>query len=195
MTKSPSASIATAGPAWLPVVYVFTWNSPPWAAPAALALPDKPSIAVLPFENMPRDPEQEHFADGVVEAITAKLIRRHPHVFGDDKARSAGVAKGFWEANKAKERKCCNRRVMRDPTRGGVSSTLNELADLPIYGNEPRVKVKTLRGPWQEVEIRVHSLEEIDTPEFWSFLEQAVAGREQGRVRLRHEDLAPLRNR
>jgi excinuclease ABC subunit A len=54
--------------------------------------------------------------------------------------------------------------------------TLNELADLPIYGNEPRVKVKTLRGPWQEVEIRVHSYEEIDTPEFWSFLEEAIAG-------------------
>lgn len=54
--------------------------------------------------------------------------------------------------------------------------TLNELADLPIYGNEPRVKVKTLRGPWQEVEVRVHSFEEIDTPEFWSFLEDAVAG-------------------
>jgi excinuclease ABC subunit A len=54
--------------------------------------------------------------------------------------------------------------------------TLNELAELPIYGNEPRVKVKTLRGPWQEVEIRVHTLEEIDTPEFWSFLEEAVAG-------------------
>jgi uncharacterized protein YabN with tetrapyrrole methylase and pyrophosphatase domain len=32
------------------------------------------------------------------------MIRRHPHVFGDDQARSAGVAKGFWEANKAKER-------------------------------------------------------------------------------------------
>ncbi|MDX1944990.1 MAG: excinuclease ABC subunit UvrA, partial [Pirellulaceae bacterium] len=54
--------------------------------------------------------------------------------------------------------------------------TLNELADLPIYGNEPRVKVKTLRGPWQEVEIRVHTLAEIDTPEFWSFLEEAVTG-------------------
>jgi excinuclease ABC subunit A len=54
--------------------------------------------------------------------------------------------------------------------------TLNELAELPIYGNEPRLKVKTLRGPWQEVEIRVHSLEEIDTPEFWSFLEDAIGG-------------------
>ena len=46
------------------------------AAPAApLALPDKPSIAVLPFDNMSADPEQEHFADGVVESITAALSR------------------------------------------------------------------------------------------------------------------------
>ena len=41
----------------------------------ALALPDKPSIAVLPFDNMSGDPEQEHFADGVVESITAALSR------------------------------------------------------------------------------------------------------------------------
>ena len=40
-----------------------------------LALPDKPSIAVLPFDNMSKDPEQEFFADGVVEAITATLSR------------------------------------------------------------------------------------------------------------------------
>jgi adenylate cyclase len=45
------------------------------AAPVALALPDKPSIAVLPFDNMSADPEQEHFADGVVESITAALSR------------------------------------------------------------------------------------------------------------------------
>ena len=44
------------------------------AAPA-LALPDKPSIAVLPFDNMSGDPEQEFFADGVVEAVTASLSR------------------------------------------------------------------------------------------------------------------------
>ena len=43
------------------------------------------------------------FAD-VVEGVVTKMIRRHPHVFGDDKARSSGVAKGFWEANKTKER-------------------------------------------------------------------------------------------
>jgi adenylate cyclase len=40
-----------------------------------LQLPDKPSIAVLPFENMSRDPEQEYFADGMVEEIITALSR------------------------------------------------------------------------------------------------------------------------
>ena len=41
----------------------------------ALAVPDKPSIAVLPFENMSGDPEQEYFADGMVEEIITALSR------------------------------------------------------------------------------------------------------------------------
>jgi adenylate cyclase len=52
------------------------------AAPARVAeaespppLPDKPSIAVLPFENMSGDPEQEYFADGMVEEIITALSR------------------------------------------------------------------------------------------------------------------------
>jgi TolB-like protein/class 3 adenylate cyclase len=52
----------------------------PAPAPSAgsappLALPDKPSIAVLPFQNMSGDPEQEHFADGMVEDIITGLSR------------------------------------------------------------------------------------------------------------------------
>ncbi|MFB9266442.1 winged helix-turn-helix domain-containing tetratricopeptide repeat protein [Bradyrhizobium erythrophlei] len=48
----------------------------PGDAPAsAPALPDKPSIAVLPFENMSGDPDQEYFADGMVEEITTALSR------------------------------------------------------------------------------------------------------------------------
>ncbi len=43
--------------------------------PPALALPNKPSIAVLPFQNLSADPEQEYFADGVVEDITMALSR------------------------------------------------------------------------------------------------------------------------
>jgi TolB-like protein/class 3 adenylate cyclase len=41
----------------------------------ALPLPDKPSIAVLPFQNMSGDPEQEYFADGMVEEIITGLSR------------------------------------------------------------------------------------------------------------------------
>jgi TolB-like protein/class 3 adenylate cyclase len=43
--------------------------------PQALPLPDKPSIAVLPFANMSGDPEQEYFADGMVEEIITALSR------------------------------------------------------------------------------------------------------------------------
>jgi TolB-like protein/Tfp pilus assembly protein PilF len=42
---------------------------------AALALPEKPSIAVLPFQNLSGDPEQEYFADGMVEDIITGLSR------------------------------------------------------------------------------------------------------------------------
>jgi adenylate cyclase len=65
------------------------WDPAGWKAPATsmvtlpaltdspLALPDKPSIAVLPFQNMSGDPEQEYFADGMVEDITTELSRFH----------------------------------------------------------------------------------------------------------------------
>jgi TolB-like protein len=45
------------------------------ATPAALALPDKPSVAVMPFQNMSGDPEQEYFVDGLVEDIITALSR------------------------------------------------------------------------------------------------------------------------
>lgn len=43
--------------------------------PAPLALPEKPSLAVLPFQNMSGDPEQEYFTDGIVEDITTAIAR------------------------------------------------------------------------------------------------------------------------
>ncbi|MEN6451228.1 MAG: excinuclease ABC subunit UvrA [Thermoguttaceae bacterium] len=53
---------------------------------------------------------------------------------------------------------------------------LNDMPELPLYGTEPRVRCHNLRGPWQEIELRVHGYAEIDRPEFWSFVDQAVAG-------------------
>jgi adenylate cyclase len=49
-------------------------------AQSALRLPDKPSIAVLPFTNMSADPEQEFFADGIAEDIITALSR-YPSLF------------------------------------------------------------------------------------------------------------------
>jgi adenylate cyclase len=57
---------------------LHVWRLRPGAkptVPAPLALPDKPSIAVLPFVNMSGDPEQEYFADGMVEEIITALSR------------------------------------------------------------------------------------------------------------------------
>jgi TolB-like protein len=44
-------------------------------ASLALALPDKPSIAVLPLKNLPHDPDQEHISDGITEDIITELSR------------------------------------------------------------------------------------------------------------------------
>jgi adenylate cyclase len=64
-TKS-SRNLGVVAPAMLP---------PHPRAQESLPLPDKPSIAVLPFQNMSRDPEQEYFADGIVEDIITALSR------------------------------------------------------------------------------------------------------------------------
>ena len=48
---------------------------PPIESTQALALLDKPSIAVLPFENMSGDAEQEYFADGIAEDVLTTLSK------------------------------------------------------------------------------------------------------------------------
>jgi excinuclease ABC subunit A len=72
-------------------------------------------------------------------------------------------------------------------------ATLNQMEELPVYGNQPRTKVRSRRGPWQEVEIRAYSWQEIDTPGFWHFLEEAVAGFQEvvSRSGKSLEDLTP----
>jgi adenylate cyclase len=56
-------------------IYRVGLGGAPATARPTLALPDKPSIAILPFQNMSGDPEQEYFADGMVEEIITALSR------------------------------------------------------------------------------------------------------------------------
>lgn len=60
-------------------------------------------LQVVYHAQMAREAGHFQFAD-VVEAINTKMVRRHPHVFGDGAARAAGVQKGFWERAKDAER-------------------------------------------------------------------------------------------
>ncbi|MGE0499832.1 MAG: nucleoside triphosphate pyrophosphohydrolase [Rhizobiaceae bacterium] len=60
-------------------------------------------LQVVFHARMAEEENAFNFGD-VVEAITRKMIRRHPHVFGDENARSAGSAKGQWDRIKADEK-------------------------------------------------------------------------------------------
>src|SRR5690606_39105357 len=73
--SAPADASAAAKPA-PPIVQPPATASGHAAAPApALALPDKPSIAVLPFHNLSGEPEQDYFAEGIVEDIITALSR------------------------------------------------------------------------------------------------------------------------
>jgi excinuclease ABC subunit A len=70
---------------------------------------------------------------------------------------------------------------------------LDEMPDLPVYGSEPRVKVANRKGPWQEIWMLVHKLDEIDTPGFKAFLKQAAESfhKNLGRMNTSIEDVMP----
>lgn len=71
--------------------------------------------------------EEGAFAFGdVVEAITAKMIRRHPHVFGTEEERAAGAEPGFWSRIKAEER------AAKEAARNGTNEAPSSAASSPL---------------------------------------------------------------
>lgn len=93
--------------------------------------------------------EMDAFSFGdVVEAITRKLIRRHPHVFGDADARAAGAAKGMWEKIKAEEKR------ERGEARGEASAGLLDgvSASLPALARAVKLQAKagTVGFDWND---------------------------------------------
>src|SRR6516162_9861358 len=61
----------------------------------------------------------------VVEAITTKLIRRHPHVFGDERVKDQQSVKGLWEEIKAQEKQA-------KAARGAANGDGGALAGVPV---------------------------------------------------------------
>jgi MazG family protein len=69
--------------------------------------------------------------EGVAEAIATKLIRRHPHVFGDKTGKSASEVLRQWEDLKERERAEAQRRAGTDASADGGLATSQVLADVP----------------------------------------------------------------
>lgn len=87
-------------------------------------------LQVVYHARMAQEVDAFAFAD-VVDAIATKMIRRHPHVFGDEEARSAGAVKGMWERIKTEEkvRKAAGREPLSAPPLPGVKDQLSGLLD------------------------------------------------------------------
>lgn len=110
--------------------------------------------------------EKGEFAFGdVVEGITRKMIRRHPHVFGSEEARSAGMAKGMWEKIKAEEK--AERRAERlarglDPEDHGKGFLDSVPVALPALTRALKLQEKAARVgfDWSEAEPILDKIEE-----------------------------------
>ena len=113
--------------------------------------------------------EQGKFDFGdVVEAITTKLVRRHPHVFADERGKTAEAVKGLWERIKAKERA---ERGEATPAGAlaGVPATLpaltralklqNKAGAVGFDWNDPRAVLAKIREEADEIEA---ALDEAD---------------------------------
>ncbi|PBC04716.1 nucleoside triphosphate pyrophosphohydrolase [Mesorhizobium sp. WSM3860] len=121
-------------------------------------------LQVVYHAQMAQEVGEFAFGD-VVEAITTKMIRRHPHVFGDEKARSAGMAKGMWEKIKAVEKaEKRNARIARgfDPEDHGKGYLDSVPVALPALTRALKLQEKAARVgfDWSEAAPILDKIEE-----------------------------------
>lgn len=121
--------------------------------------------------------EAGHFDfDAVAAGIADKLIRRHPHVFGDAEARTAGAVRGSWERIKAEERAGADDQSVL----AGVAMALPALKRAQKLGK----RASTVGFDWPDRQgVRAKIREEIDE------LEEAAGQRGQARI---EEELGDL---
>jgi ATP diphosphatase len=113
--------------------------------------------------------EQGAFDFGdVVQAITEKLIRRHPHVFGDEKQRTPAAVEGLWERIKAQE-KASGKATVQAGALAGVPVTLPALtrtmklqvkaSRVGFDWNDPRTVLSKIREEADEIEAELDRAE------------------------------------
>ena len=105
---------------------------------------------------------------GVVEAITTKLIRRHPHVFADEHGQTAEAVKGMWERIKAEEK--ADRGEEPEGALSGVAVALpaltralklqNKAGQVGFDWNEPRAVLAKIREEADEIEAALDAQDE-----------------------------------
>lgn len=106
---------------------------------------------------------------GVVEAVTTKLIRRHPHVFADAEGRTAEAVKGLWERIKAEERAARG----AEPDAGALSGVplalpaltralklQNKAGDVGFDWNDTRAVLAKIREEADEIEAALDAEDE-----------------------------------
>jgi nucleoside triphosphate diphosphatase len=131
--------------------------------------------------------EQDVFDFGdVVEAITEKLIRRHPHVFGDRRAANPQAVKGLWEEIKAREKqeRAARGRPRTDGALSGVPVALPALtralklqtkaSQVGFDWNDPRAVLRKIREEADEIEAALDGNEAAAAAEVGDLLFAAV---------------------
>jgi len=122
-------------------------------------------VTVKPAHDARMAQEQDAFDFGdVVEAITTKLIRRHPHVFGNQHARDPESVKGLWDAIKAQEKKdkAARGKPVHEGALAGVPVALPALtralklqskaSKVGFDWNDPRAVLRKIREEADEIE-------------------------------------------
>jgi nucleoside triphosphate diphosphatase len=130
--------------------------------------------------------EQGAFDFGdVVEAITAKLLRRHPHVFGDERSATPQAVEGLWERIKAQEKKDKARGLAKsDSALDGVPVALPALtralklqakaSKVGFDWNDPRAVLRKIREEADEIEAALDDNEADAAAEVGDLLFAAV---------------------
>jgi nucleoside triphosphate diphosphatase len=119
-------------------------------------------LQVVFHSRMAEEAGYFNFGD-VVEAVTAKMIRRHPHVFGDENARSPKMAMGMWEKIKAEERAEKRARQISNGENANMTSLLDDVPRaLPAFLEARKLQASAARVgfDWTEAAPILDKIEE-----------------------------------